>query len=213
MDGDAVPDDEPSQQYRRDEEIHQGSERGSDRHDDSWKVHPGNQLLISDQAVCRFRDCAREQLPWKQRSQREERIRNAVRRNSSKTAEENAEDNHHRERLKNGPDDSQCSLLIADLDVAPRQKVNELPVRPQLTRIQQPPHGSAGSQIPECFRYDSIVSFSPFSNGIRALKPKNSWALFVSSDRRGWPSGLVGSQMNFPRKPVISPISSARSRI
>src|ERR1051326_2212371 len=138
----AIPDDERGEQNRGDEKIDERGKGRRNRDNDSGKVDSCNQLLIRYQTVCRVRNSTREELPRKQRSEREQRIRNSFGRDSGKAAEEDAEYDHHREWLKNRPDDSQSRLLVANLNVAPRQKVNEFTVRPQLAWIKQPPAGS-----------------------------------------------------------------------
>src|SRR5262249_44353416 len=62
-------------------------------------------------------------------------------------------------------------------------------------------------------RYHSMVRRSPSSNFVVASKP-NAWrARVTSSERRGWPSGLVRSNTRRPVNPVSLATSSARSRM
>lgn len=51
-----------------------------------------------------------------------------------------------------------------------------------------------GPQSWTCVCHHSMVRFSPSSNETLASKPNNPLARETSRQRRGWPSGLVGSQ-------------------
>ena len=73
-------------------------------------------------------------LPRKERTIDEDWIRNAVRRNLSELAEEQTEHNHHEERLNDGPGSAQRGLLVANLNVAPGQEVEQLAIVPQLAQ-------------------------------------------------------------------------------
>ena len=54
-------------------------------------------------------------------------------------SEDHAENDHRNNRLQNRPTHSQCSLLVADFDIAPDQKVHQLAVLPQVFQIQRHP--------------------------------------------------------------------------
>src|SRR5260221_11125669 len=60
-------------------------------------------------------------------------------------------------------------------------------------------------------RYHSTVLRNPSSKPVRAVKPKKRSARDVSSDRRGWPSGLVASHSIAPANPVTAAILCTRS--
>src|SRR6185295_2765586 len=64
-----------------------------------------------------------------------------------------------------------------------------------------------------CCRYQATVRARPSLNGVLALNPNSCVARVVSSDRRGWPLGLVVSHAIRPVKPQLSATSPARSRI
>jgi hypothetical protein len=66
-------------------------------------------------------------------------------------------------------------------------------------------------RVPIFSRYHLMVFFNPSRKEVWALNPNSGKALFVSSILRGWPSGLVRSQMIRPLKPVNSMINSASS--
>ena len=48
--------------------------------------------------------------------------------------------------------------------------------------------------------YQAMVFCNPSRKSVFAWKPNSCLALVVSSIRRGWPSGLVASQVIFPLK-------------
>jgi len=62
-------------------------------------------------------------------------------------------------------------------------------------------------------RYHAIVRASPSRRPVFARKPNSRSAREVSSQRRGWPSGLDVSQTISPEKPTSSAISSVSSAI
>src|SRR5919201_135545 len=62
-----------------------------------------------------------------------------------------------------------------------------------------------------CARYHSTVFRKPSSNFVFAENPKASRARLTSRQRRGWPSGLVGSNTSRPLYPHRPAIRSARS--
>src|SRR5690348_9196591 len=51
-------------------------------------------------------------------------------------AEEEAEQQHHGQRLQHGPGKAQHRLLVTHLDVTPGQEVQQLTVSPQLTKVE-----------------------------------------------------------------------------
>ena len=53
-----------------------------------------------------------------------------------------------------------------------------------------------------CSRYQSMVRLRPARKSVVARKPNASSAREVSSRRRGWPSGFVGSNTSRPEYPV-----------
>ena len=56
-------------------------------------------------------------------------------------AEEDAEDDHLRERLQHGPGGAEDGLLVADFDVAPDEEIEQLAIAPHLGEIDDLPAG------------------------------------------------------------------------
>jgi hypothetical protein len=52
--------------------------------------------------------------------------------------------------------------------------------------------------LARCALYHAIVRLRPWRKSVDALKPNAARARLTSSDRRGWPSGLVGSNTRSP---------------
>src|SRR5258707_227332 len=78
-----------------------------------------------------------------------ERVRSLHRfRHAAEAAEEDREGEGGRQRLNDGPRRAEDRLLVADLDVAPDEKEEQLAVRPELRQIQH--LQGAGSLEPEC---------------------------------------------------------------
>src|SRR5438874_2273659 len=88
----------------------------------------------------------REELPREQGAIDEDGIWKTVGRYLSQLPEEDAEDDHRKQRLDDGPGRSEDRLLVADLDVAPDQEVHELPVLPQVGQLQRAPAARRGNE-------------------------------------------------------------------
>ena len=78
----------------------------------------------------------REELPRQESTKCEYRIRNSVRAYADEPSKEQTKDQHHQEWLDDGPQRSECSLLVSDFDVAPGEEIEELAILPQLTQTK-----------------------------------------------------------------------------
>src|SRR6266498_3660318 len=87
-----------------------------------------------------------KELPGQERTKGKDRIRNAVRRNLCQTAEEQTEYHHHEKGLNDGPCTAQRGLLVADLYVAPGQKIKQFPIVPQLFETEGGPTRSGADE-------------------------------------------------------------------
>ena len=92
-----------------------------------------------------------------------------------------------------GPTDRRCAPRALNADRS----------APYIERRSHPASltSSLPAPAPEAL-YHSMVCRRPSSNEVVAAKPNRSRARLVSSARRGWPSGFVGSQRISPVKPV-----------
>ncbi len=126
----------------RDAEVQQ---RGADRRqrdEQPRKIDLADQMCVAHQTVGGRRHGVREERPWKERRKREQRIREAIGGHLGPASEEQAEHAHRRQRLKNRPRSAQHGLLVADLDVAPDEKSQELAVLPELAPPDRDPAGA-----------------------------------------------------------------------
>ena len=82
---------------------------------------------------------ADEVVPRQQRGVAEDGVRNAVGGHLRELAEEDAEGDHHQERLDERPGGAKDGLLVADGDVAPSEQVRQLTVVPELAQIELHP--------------------------------------------------------------------------
>ena len=80
--------------------------------------------------------------PWaknvqgKQAAVGEERVRQPVGGHPGEPAEEDREDHHRHEGLQDRPGGAERGLLVAHLDVAPDQEVEQLAVLPELPELE-----------------------------------------------------------------------------
>src|SRR5262249_15284713 len=77
--------------------------------------------------------------PGDQRGVSEDRVGQAFGRYASQAAEEDAEDDHRHEWLDHRPGRADRGLLIADLEIAPDEEVEQLAVLPELTQVETNP--------------------------------------------------------------------------
>ena len=89
-----------------------------------------------------MREAGREERPRHERGVGEERVGNAVRRHMREASEEEREHDHREQRLEHRPSDPEHGLLVADLEVAPDEEVQQLAIGDDLTQPQS--HPAAG---------------------------------------------------------------------
>ena len=132
----AVPDpveEHHSQQHGEGEgEVDQRRQNRRDGSGQARKVDLGDQVPVGDQAVARGVERPGEELPGQQSTVGKNRIRKAVGRNPRQATEEDAKDDHGEKGLQNGPSCTQHRLLVANLDVAPGEEVEQFAVFPQV---------------------------------------------------------------------------------
>ena len=75
-------------------------------------------------------------MPGNEAGEEEHRIGQIIGRHTNEVTEEDAEDQRHRQRLEQGPGEADHRLLVADLQVAPHQDVEEGAVAPQLSGVE-----------------------------------------------------------------------------
>src|SRR3989454_12341576 len=78
-----------------------------------------------------------EKLPGQEPRENEKRIGQAIRRKLGELPEDRAEDDHRYQRLEENPADTEGRLLVAHSDLSPDQEEKQLPVLPELARIER----------------------------------------------------------------------------
>ncbi len=120
-------------------EIDHAGEHGGDRHGQPREIDLRDQVGAAHQAVGGLGQPVGKECPGHQRRVGEDRIGDAVRRHARQAAKEEAEDHHGQEGLDDGPGRAQHRLLVAHLDVAPGQEVEQLAIVPQLAQLERDP--------------------------------------------------------------------------
>ena len=131
--GNVVVDHQRDEDEAREEEVRDADERRRERSDQPREVDLGDDALIVDQAVARVRERRAEDVPVEQPDEREDRVVPVGRGDAGHLVEEEREDDHQEERLEDRPARADHRLLVADLEVAPGEEVEELAVGPELT--------------------------------------------------------------------------------
>src|SRR5204862_2714884 len=146
---DSVRDQEYQQQHEREHEVERSRQHGSKRNGEPREVHLRDEILAEHHAVGRLREPIGEERPRYERGEREQWVRHPLRRHLRQSSEEEAEHEHREERLEDRPRDAEQRLLVAHLHVAPREEVDQLPLRPQLAqREARPPRRRLDDHYP-----------------------------------------------------------------
>ncbi len=127
------------QQAEGDGEIHQPGGHAGERHHQAREVHLGNQVAVGHQALAGLGQGVGEQPPGQQRRQGEDRVGHAAGRQLQEVAEDQAEQPHGEQGLQDRPGGPQGGLLVAHLDIAPGEEVEQLAVAPQVAQLQREP--------------------------------------------------------------------------
>lgn len=121
------------------EKIQQTRKGRRGRDDQPREIDLANQMGAAHQAVAGGRQGIGKIGPRQQPSIDKYRIGHVIRRHFSQPSEKNGEDHHCEKRLDDGPEAAQNRLLIADLDVAFDQKIEEFAEFPEFLQIDGNP--------------------------------------------------------------------------
>ena len=127
------------------DEVDERDEDAGERQDQQREVH-----LLHEHPVRRGRSCdvsvkiAARKVHGDEVEHREDRIREALRRQVGELPEDEREDDHRQERLQHRPRDADQRLLVAHLDVAPREDQREVASAPELPEVRQAAAPQAG---------------------------------------------------------------------
>src|SRR6185369_9312056 len=120
-------------------EINEPTQHRRNRHDQTRKVDFSNQVLIADQTIARGSQRVRKDLPRKQRAKSKHRIGNAVGRHACEPSKEHTENDHHEQRLNDGPRRAQSGLLVVHFEVAPSEEIKQLAIVPEFAQFNPGP--------------------------------------------------------------------------
>lgn len=95
-------------------------------------------MRVADDAIAAVVKGTRVESPRQKTGIGEKRVGNAVRRYARELSQEDREDERRKQRLHDDPRNPDHRLLVAHLEVAPCQKVEQFAVGPQVAQI----HGS-----------------------------------------------------------------------
>ena len=104
--------------------------------DFSREVHLRNDALILDDAICCLRERIGKERPRHERAHVEDRIRQAARRHARKASEKDTKDEHGKDGLQDRPCGADGRLLVANFEIAPDEKIEQLAVAPELSPIE-----------------------------------------------------------------------------
>lgn len=119
--------------------ICEGRENAGYWHDKAGEVDFGHDARVRHHARCRPGQPLRKERPREKSGKDEEGVRDSVRRDPGKPAEEEREDDHHEEWLDDRPENTECRLLVPEPDVPQREGTDELAVFPELVQVHRHP--------------------------------------------------------------------------
>ena len=117
---------------KRDAEVDEAGEHGRNRDDEPREVDLLDEIRRADEAARRTGSGPGRRRSTEAGREGEDRVREAVGADAGELAEEDREDDHRHQRLEDRPRDSEGRLLVPDLDVAPDEEVEQLPVLPDI---------------------------------------------------------------------------------
>src|SRR2546422_6853277 len=132
----AVRDSENGEDHEADGEVHQAGKRGGNGKNEAREINFGDEALIVNDDVGGHLEGGGEVGPGDEGGEIENGIREAVGGELGEAAEEEREDERSEDGLENDPEDADGGLFVADLDVAPNEKVEEFAVGPDFAEAK-----------------------------------------------------------------------------
>ena len=133
-----------SRMPKRDGEVDERRDDRRHRNEQPREIHLRDDVLVAAERRAAAAQRRREVGPRHERRQREDRVGQAVGRHLRQLAEEDREDDHRHQRLDDRPGGAEHRLLVADLDVAPDEEIQQLAVRPDFRERGGPPTPGEG---------------------------------------------------------------------
>src|SRR6266404_4606608 len=131
-----VSEREEGKDHEADGEVHEAGERGGNGKNEAREIHFGDEALIFDDHVGGRQEGVGKVGPGNERGEIKNGIRQAVGGKFGEAAEEQSENQHVENGLENDPQDADGGLFVADLDVAPDEKIKEFAVSPDFAEAQ-----------------------------------------------------------------------------
>ena len=138
----AEPGHHRGEQEHPHQEVHQRGEDGGEGDQQAREVDLPDQPLVVDHAVPRLAEDGGEELPRQQRGEHGDRIGEVTGRRAPHQVEEGLEDDDRGGRLQHHPGGAEHGLLVADLEIAQRQRPEQLAIAPQLVQLDPLPTGA-----------------------------------------------------------------------
>lgn len=130
-----VPEHQADQDDERDKKVDKTYDNGTDRNQHPREIDLREQVGIFYEGIAAFRHRIGKKLPWKHGRIYHHWVWNSVRREFSKTSENNCKHDHGQERAQDAPDYSDNGLLVANEYVAPGKEIKQFTVAPQIAPI------------------------------------------------------------------------------
>src|SRR5713101_3581978 len=133
---DAVSDGENGEHDEADGEVHQAGKCCGNGKYEAREINFSDQALVVHDDAGGHLQGVGEISPGDKRGKIENGIREALGGELGEASEEKSKDEHGKDGLENDPEDTDGGLLVADLDVAPDEKVEELAVGPDFAEAK-----------------------------------------------------------------------------
>src|SRR6266436_7322233 len=133
---DAEGESEESEDHEADGKVHQAGKSGGNGQDEAGEINFGDEVLVVDDDVSGHLEGVGEIGPGNERGKIKDGIGEAVGGELGEAAEEYVEDQHVQNGLENDPENADGGLFVADLDVAPDEKIKEFAVGPDFAEAE-----------------------------------------------------------------------------
>jgi hypothetical protein len=132
----AVGESEKGEDHEADGEVHQAGKSGRNGKNEAREIDFGDEALVVNDDVGGHLEGVGEIGPGDESGEVEDGIGEAVGGELGEVAEEESEDEHVEDGLEDDPEDADDGLFVADLDVAPDEKVEEFAVGPDFAEAE-----------------------------------------------------------------------------
>ena len=138
-----VPRQQSDENHGADEQIEQRGRHVAERQNLAREIDFRHELGVRDERVRRVGEAGRDEAPQQEPAEGEERVRHAVGLHACDAAEHQREDQHHRDRLEDGPPEAKHRLLVPNADAMDAQRSQEIGILRELSNVPRRPPGVA----------------------------------------------------------------------